>query len=146
MLVPRMFQHARLALGLLPAQHLTLKAEHFMTREEILQRVARDGICIISWREFHEIFQGHCLTKDEMDFKIEFAKAGGEKPYNPTGSSQHDKLMRFLDENHLSYRWINEQPAFYRGRVDFSAYDAKHMQKKDSPGPDSSEGFPSNGR
>ena len=111
-----------------------------MTREEILQRVARDGLCMISWQEFHEIFQGHCLTKDEMDFKIEFAKAGGGKPYNPTGSSQHDKLLRFLDENHLSYRWIDEKPAFYRGHIDFSAYDAKQKQKEDSPGPEPPEG------
>lgn len=106
-----------------------------MTRKELLEKVAKHQLWTVSWKEFHELFPGRCLTDVEMQFKIEFANAGGGdgKTYNPTGSSQHDKLMRFLDQNKLSYRLLDGLPTFYRGRIDFSEYEA-NAKEKDSHG------------
>ena len=106
-----------------------------MTREELLEKIAKHQLWTLSWKEFHNLFPGPCLTDVEMQFKIELAKAGGNdgRPYNPTGSSQHDKLMRFLDENRLHYRWLDGLPTFYRGRIDFSEYEAKQAKAKESP-------------
>jgi hypothetical protein len=69
---------------------------------------------VLEAADFHRIFAGPQLSSVEREFKTELWKAGGPM-FNPGGTSQSDKLMKFCSDHHLSFRWVKHRVVFYTG-------------------------------
>ncbi len=90
--------------------------EYLKNLDGLLSELAKTGCVLVPFGDFHRLLPGRDLHPAEQEFKDAMFSVTGQM-YLEHGTSQQDRVMRFLTENRISLQMLKKHYLMYRGNV-----------------------------